>query len=121
MAEHYTKIKEIFSKNDNLIIRENKSKSFRCPVYLNKDRSEASVEMLELSTRAYNGLRRANINTVGDLCERIKSRHDLKEIRNLGDISTYEIMDHLFAYNYNKLSNERKNEYIEHVIKINAG
>lgn len=121
MVEHYTKICGILSQIENLIIRDNKGRNFKFPVYLSADMSETSIDMLDLSTRASNGLRRANIHTIGELCERVRTRKDLKGIRNLGDKSTHEIMDHLFAYQYNKLPNERKNEYIEHVIRMNAG
>ena len=35
---------------------------------------EISIEELELSVRASNGLKRANINTVGDLIEKTRER-----------------------------------------------
>lgn len=50
---------------------------------------EMSIEELELSVRASNGLKRANINTVGDLIE--KNREEMSKIRNLGQKSLEEI------------------------------
>lgn len=50
---------------------------------------EISIEELELSVRASNGLKRANINTVGDLIE--KNREEMSKIRNLGQKSLEEI------------------------------
>lgn len=50
---------------------------------------EMSIEELELSVRASNGLKRANINTVGDLIE--KTREEMGKIRNLGQKSLEEI------------------------------
>ena len=50
---------------------------------------EISIEELELSVRASNGLKRANINTVGDLIE--KTREEMSKIRNLGQKSLEEI------------------------------
>lgn len=50
---------------------------------------EMSIEELELSVRASNGLKRANINTVGDLVE--KTREEMGKIRNLGQKSLDEI------------------------------
>ena len=47
------------------------------------------IEELELSVRASNGLKRANINTVGDLVER--TREEMSKIRNLGQKSLDEI------------------------------
>jgi len=50
---------------------------------------EMSIEELELSVRASNGLKRANINSVGDLVE--KTREEMSKIRNLGQKSLEEI------------------------------
>lgn len=50
---------------------------------------EMSIEELELSVRASNGLKRANINTVGDLIN--KTREEMSKIRNLGQKSLEEI------------------------------
>lgn len=50
---------------------------------------EMAIEELELSVRASNGLKRANINTVGDLIE--KTREEISKIRNLGQKSLEEI------------------------------
>lgn len=50
---------------------------------------ETSIEELELSVRASNGLKRASINSVGDLVE--KTREEMSKIRNLGQKSLEEI------------------------------
>ncbi|NLW90942.1 MAG: DNA-directed RNA polymerase subunit alpha [Syntrophomonadaceae bacterium] len=50
---------------------------------------EMSIEELELSVRASNGLKRASINSVGDLIE--KTREEMAKIRNLGQKSLEEI------------------------------
>lgn len=50
---------------------------------------EMSIEELELSVRASNGLKRANINSVGDLIQ--KTREEMGKIRNLGQKSLDEI------------------------------
>ncbi|MDR1616531.1 MAG: DNA-directed RNA polymerase subunit alpha [Syntrophomonadaceae bacterium] len=50
---------------------------------------EMLIEELELSVRASNGLKRASINSVGDLIE--KSREEMGKIRNLGQKSLEEI------------------------------
>ena len=121
MEEQYTQISSIISKIDNLNLRESKSGCFKFPIYLNEELSKTSVEMLELSTRSSNGLKRAGIHSIGQLCEKVSSRKELNQIRNLGVKSANEIMDHLFAYQYNKLPDERKNEYIENVIRMNTG
>ena len=52
-----------------------------------------SIEELDLSVRSNNCLRRAGINTVGDLIN--KSEDDLKKVRNLGTKSLEEIIKKL--------------------------
>ena len=48
------------------------------------------VEELQLSVRAYNGLKRAKINTVADLLD--CSKEDLLKIRNFGQKSAEEVI-----------------------------
>jgi len=52
---------------------------------------ETSIEDLDFSVRAYNCLKRANVNTLGDLVE--KSELEMMKIRNLGKKSLKEVMD----------------------------
>ena len=52
---------------------------------------ETSIDDLDFSVRAYNCLKRANINTLGDLTE--KSELEMMKIRNLGKKSLKEVMD----------------------------
>ena len=52
---------------------------------------ETSIEDLDFSVRAYNCLKRANINTLGDLID--KSENEMMRIRNLGKKSLKEVMD----------------------------
>ena len=55
-----------------------------------RDRNlEKSIDELELSVRSYNCLKRAQINTVGDLTQ--KSEDDMMKIRNLGKKSLDEV------------------------------
>jgi DNA-directed RNA polymerase subunit alpha len=50
---------------------------------------EKSIDDLELSVRSYNCLKRANINTVGELTQ--KSEDDMMKVRNLGKKSLDEV------------------------------
>ena len=56
-------------------------------------RLSMSIEEMDLSVRSNNCLRRAGINTVGDLIN--KSEDDLKKVRNLGTKSLEEIIKKL--------------------------
>ncbi len=58
-----------------------------------------SIEMLGLSARSRNGLRRANIRTADDiLC--LDSFYDLLSLRCLGQKSVHEIVDRLISLGY---------------------
>lgn len=52
---------------------------------------ETPIDELDFSVRAYNCLKRANINTLGDLTE--KTELEMMKIRNLGKKSLKEVID----------------------------
>ena len=52
--------------------------------------NDMSIEELELTVRSFNCLKRANINTVGELCD--KTIDDMMKVRNLGKKSLDEIL-----------------------------
>ena len=54
---------------------------------------EARIEELDLSVRSLNCLKRANINTVGDLIQ--KNEEEMMRIRNLGRKSLKEVIQKL--------------------------
>jgi DNA-directed RNA polymerase subunit alpha len=60
---------------------------------------DMSIEEMELSVRASNGLKRANINTVSDLIG--KTREEMSKIRNLGQKSLEEIERKLNELGFN--------------------
>jgi DNA-directed RNA polymerase, alpha subunit, bacterial and chloroplast-type len=54
---------------------------------------EMNIDELELSVRSYNCLKRANINTVEELCN--KTSEDMMKVRNLGRKSLEEVLEKL--------------------------
>ena len=54
---------------------------------------EMTIEDLDLSVRSFNCLKRAGINTVGDL--KNKSMEDMMKVRNLGRKSLEEVLGKL--------------------------
>ena len=52
---------------------------------------ETPIEEVEFSVRAYNCLKRAGVNTLGDLTA--KSEVEMMKIRNLGKKSLKEVID----------------------------
>lgn len=55
-----------------------------------------TIEDLELSVRAFNCLKRANINSIAELL--LKSEHDLLNIKNFGKKSSDEVIERLRAF-----------------------
>ena len=94
-------------------------KQLRFPVYLGRTLAEAPLEDLELSVRSYNCLKRAGMDTVGDLVEGIDGRVDLLKIRNLGMRSANEIMQAVMEYQYSLLSDDGKARYLKRVAELN--
>ncbi|MGE0200392.1 MAG: DNA-directed RNA polymerase subunit alpha [Candidatus Melainabacteria bacterium] len=60
------------------------------------DAPNISIEDLELSVRAFNCLKRANINSISELLQ--KSEHDLLNIKNFGKKSSDEVVERLRAF-----------------------
>ena len=54
---------------------------------------EKTIEELDLSVRSYHCLKRANINTVGELAQ--KTEEDMMKVRNLGRKSLKEVIQKL--------------------------
>jgi len=57
---------------------------------------EMSIDELDLSVRSYNCLKRAGINTIGELTER--TAEDMMKVRNLGKKSLQEVEERLAAF-----------------------
>lgn len=67
--------------------------------------SDLKIEELQFSVRAYNGLKRANINTVSDLSK--MSLAELEKIKNLGKVSLNEIIEKLKECGFDVEGNSR--------------
>lgn len=61
-----------------------------------EDSPSMTIEELELSVRAYNCLKRASINSMGELLK--KSEHDLLNIKNFGKKSSDEVIERLVHF-----------------------
>ncbi|CAM3498300.1 DNA-directed RNA polymerase subunit alpha [Hydrogenibacillus schlegelii] len=57
---------------------------------------ELPIEELDLSVRSYNCLKRAGINTIGELTE--KTEEDMMKVRNLGKKSLEEVIQKLASF-----------------------
>ena len=61
-----------------------------------EEENENGIEILDLSLRAYNALKRADISTIED----IKSVEQLRQLRNVGEHTVYEIVEALKVEGY---------------------
>ena len=79
-----------------------KNSKFYFQVTKNAERMAMPLEVLELSTRAYNSLRRSGISTVGelvDMMENLRTQDNLlKAGRNIGKNSAAEIISALWFF-----------------------
>ena len=97
-----------------------KGTHFKFPVYLSEAYMNNDIMDMELSVRSYNCLKRAGIQTVGDLVNRIDKEDDLKSFRNLGMKSAKEILFGLFTNQFAQLDNDRRKSYMEKVLRMNG-
>jgi len=119
MISDYTRINKIFG--ERLVgINKTKGKSLKFKIYMTDKLAGTDIEALDLKVRAYNCLKRAGIMTIGDLCNKIYSSKDLKNIRNCGDTSVVEIMDKLFYYHFMQIPSEKQEQYLQDVIELNS-
>lgn len=116
----YQAIEEILSlvKKDS-ILRHKKGSNFRFNIYLTERMQNKDVEVLELSERAKNALKRAGVRTIGDLVSRFRSSTELGRLRNCGSKSVNEIMVKLFCYQYFMLPEKERESYLLEVLKMN--
>ncbi len=63
------------------------------------DYSDLKIEELNFSVRSHNSLKRAGINTVGELSK--LSLSEIEKIKNLGKVSLNEIIEKLKEYGFN--------------------
>ena len=77
-------------------------------------------EMLDLSVRASNSLKRAGFQTVGDLITKVESFDEIAKIRNCGATSLSEIMGRLFFYQYSLISKDKRSEYMQTILHLNG-
>lgn len=77
-------------------------------------------DLLDLSVRASNALKRAGFQTVGDLITGIESFDEIARIRNCGATSISEIMGRLFFYQYSLVPKDQRTEYMQTILHLNG-
>jgi len=77
-------------------------------------------DMLDLSVRSTNALKRSGFMTVGDLIETENSFEHLTRIRHCGAKSRAEIMGKLFFYQYSIIPEDKRSDYMKKILKLNG-
>lgn len=104
---------------DIMEIKERNEGKFRFPIYLTENMKNTEIEVLDLTVRSTNCLRRAGINTIGDFVESVSCEEDLKRIRSCGEKSVKEIMQKVFCWQYEMLGEGMRKNYVKQIVKLN--
>ncbi len=112
-------VKDIMEKLDGVSLREKQGSCFRFNMYMTGSMKETQIDALDLTPRPYNSLKRVGCSTIGQLTGLAAGDDGLKNIRNCGKRSIREIMEKLFLYQYNILTDERRKEYLLEVVALN--
>ena len=102
-----------------------RQKRFFYEVRLSETQCKQEIMTLDLSQRAYNCLRRAGVNTVGQILDRFhdtgdqSSKHQLQQLKNLGRGTADEILMKLFFYQFSVLPEEKRASYMKRVLEMN--
>lgn len=91
--------------------------NFKCPAFLRDSDKNTGIDILDLSVRSYNCLKRAGFNTMEDLITQIHSKEDLMKIRNCGLKSVREILEKLFLYQLMSFPEPQRAWYIKETVK----
>ncbi len=114
-----SKVKELMGSLSDVELKDKRGGKFWFRMYLTKSMKESPLEVLDLTPRPYNCLKRAGFQTVGEVVDAISSGKELKNVRNCGITSIQEIMERLFILQYSSLPKEKKDEYLLEVVVMN--
>ena len=73
---------------------------------------DISIDVLDLTTRTSNALKKAEIMTFGDLLNYIENGNQLKTIRNFGATSIIDFSEKVLDYNFDLLNANEKTEFL---------
>ena len=112
-------MEEIMNQLDGVRLKESHRGSFKFRMHMNDNMENAPLEMLDLSTRPYNSLKRAGFHTVGNLVDALSEGVNLYSINNCGKTSVREIKEKLFLFQYNSLPENKREAYLLEVVLMN--
>ncbi len=109
----------IMNQIDGVNLHEKKGGMFKFNLHMTQAMRNTALEALDLSPRPYNCLKRAGLDTVGDVVTRASLEYALHNIRNCGKTSVREILEHLFLFQYYSLPPEKRDDYLMEVVMLN--
>ena len=112
-------VKEIMDREEGVTLHEKHGGKFYFPLYASTEMMRTSIDALDMTQRPYNCLKRRGIHTIGGIVSIIEGGDELKNLRNCGAKSVREIMEKLFLFQYNSLKPERRDRYLQEVVKMN--
>ena len=93
-------------------------KSLRVRIEFSVSDCKSSIDELALSVRSQNALKRARIDTLGELVNKL-NEGNLKQIRNLGKKSYSEIQTKILCYGYGRLSLKERQSFFDDLLTRN--
>ena len=111
--------KEVLTQLDGVEVNEKKGGKLKSRMCITQDMWDTPIDNLELSVRSYHSLKRADLNTIGDIAEAVSDGMDLSHIRNCGAKSIREIQEKLFLFQYYSLKESRRESYLKEVVELN--
>lgn len=93
--------------------------NIRMKIAYSRKTCDTSIDDMQLSVRAWNALKRAGVNTIGELIDVIQE-DGLMKIRNLGKKSMTEIKTRILETGFRDLTETEKLKYFEYVIDNNT-
>ena len=110
---------------DIFILLSQNKRVFHYQVHLTREQLRQDIEVLDLSTRSYNCLKRAGYNNLDSIVNGFNtkkgetSKKQLRKIRNLGINSADEIMIKLLNYQFMSLSDSKRKAYMDKILELN--
>ena len=117
--DHRQTVSSLMNQFEGVSLEEESGGKFWFKIHIPNNMRDASIDALDLSVRSYNCLKRAGIDTVGDVANAVTGGRNLKGIRNCGAKSVREIMERLFMFQCNLMPIEKQEEYLVEVIQLN--
>ena len=102
----------------NVVLKEEKH-MMKFKLYVTSEMRNTPIEMLALSTRLDNALRRSKIYTVGDLLAKYKTTDQFYKMRGIGEKSVDDLMIALLDLQCSLLDEKGKEEYAKTLYEMN--